>query len=62
MVVLIKGVTLALAVSAMAVNLILTGTQVSIGELVMFPTLAIISIGMTVILLRNVTVPHGSGD
>ncbi len=54
-IVLIKGVTLALAVSAMAVNMILAGVQVSIGELIMFPSIAIISGGMTVVLLRNVT-------
>jgi hypothetical protein len=58
-VVLIKGVTLVLAVSAMAVNMILAGVQVSIGELMMFPTIAIISIGLTVILLKNV---NDSGD
>ncbi|MEW6406568.1 MAG: hypothetical protein AB1649_32705 [Chloroflexota bacterium] len=54
-IVLIKGVTLALAVSAMAINMILAGVQVSIGELIMFPSIAIISGGMTVVLLRNVT-------
>lgn len=53
-VVLIKGVTLALAVSAMAVNMILAGVQVSIGELIMFPSIAIISGWMTIVLLRNV--------
>ncbi len=54
-IVLIKGVTLALAVSAMAVNMILAGVQVSTGELIMFPFIAIVSGGLTVILLRNVT-------
>ena len=54
-IVLIKGVTLALAVSAMAVNMIRVGVQVSIGELIMFPSIAIISGGMTVVLLRNVS-------
>ena len=58
-IVLIKGVTLALAVSAMAVNMILAGVQVSTGELLMFPSIAIVSGGMTVILLKNVT---ESGD
>jgi len=53
-IVLIKGVTLALAVSAMAVNMIRAGVQVSIGELIMFPFIAIISGGLTVVLLRNV--------
>lgn len=54
-IVLIKGVTLALAVSAMAVNMILAGVKVSVGELIMFPSIAIISGGMTVVLLKNVT-------
>lgn len=58
-IVLIKGVTLALAVSAMAVNMILAGVQVSTGELIMFPSIAIVSGGMTVVLLRNIT---ESGD
>ncbi len=57
-VILIKGVTLAIAVSAMAVNMILAGVQVSIGELIMFPAIAIISGGLTVVLLRNVTEPN----
>ncbi len=56
-VVLIKGVTLTLAVSAMAVNMIWVGVQVNIGELIMFPLLAIISIVMTIMLLRNVSEP-----
>jgi hypothetical protein len=53
-VILIKGVTLALAVSAMAVNMILSGVQVSIGELMMFPTIAIVSGGLTVVLLKSI--------
>ncbi len=57
-VILIKGVTLAIAVSAMAVNMILAGVQVSIGELIMFPFIAIISGGLTIVLLRNVTEPN----
>lgn len=61
-IVLIKGITLALAVSAMAVNMIIAGVQVSVGELIMFPTIAIVSLGMTVVLLRNVTVTSGSGN
>jgi uncharacterized membrane protein len=56
-VVLVKAVTLALAVSAMAVNMTLTGVQVGIGEAMMFPTIAIISIVMTATLLRNVLEP-----
>jgi len=53
-IVLIKGVTLALAVSAMAVNMILAGVQVSSGELIMFPFIALVSGSLTVVLLRNV--------
>lgn len=59
-VVLIKGVTLALAVSAMAVNMILAGVQVSIAELVMFPAIAVVSGAMTVALLRSVTESGGA--
>ncbi len=54
-VVLVKGVTLLLAVSAMAFNMILAGVQVSIGEVIMFPALALVGIGMTIALLKNVS-------
>ena len=56
-IVLVKGFTMLLAVSAMAVNMIWAGVQVSIGETIMFPILALIDIGMTVTLLRNVSEP-----
>jgi hypothetical protein len=56
-IVLIKGMTLALAVSAMAVNMIRAGVQVKPGETLMFPIIAIIAIGMTVLLLKNVFEP-----
>jgi hypothetical protein len=56
-IVLVKAVTLALAVSAMAVNMTLAGVHVSIEEAIMFPTIAIISIAMTATLLRNVLEP-----
>jgi hypothetical protein len=61
-IVLIKGVTLALAVSAMAVNMLLAGVQVSIGELIMFPAIAIVGGGLMVGLLRNVAGSGGSRD
>jgi hypothetical protein len=61
-IVLIKGITLALAVSAMAVNMIMAGVQVSIGELIMFPTIALVSTGLTAVLLKNVNVSNVSGD
>lgn len=53
-IVLIKFVTIALAVTAMEVNMILAGVQVGIVELIMFPLITIISGGMTIVLLRNV--------
>jgi len=53
-IVLIKGFTLALAVSAMAVNMMLAGVHVATGEMVMFPTLALVDIGMMVMFLKNV--------
>ena len=59
-IVLVKGFTMLLAVSAMAVNMILAGVQVSIGETIMFPALALVDIGMTVTLLRNVSEPVSS--
>ena len=56
-IVLIKGFTLGIAVSAMAVNMIRTGVSVSIVELTMFPMLTLVGIGMTGTLLRNVLEP-----
>ena len=54
-VVLVKGFTMLLAVSAMAFNMKLAGVQVSSGEMIMFPALALVGIGMTVTLLKNVS-------
>ncbi len=59
-VVLIKGFTLGIAVSAMAVNMILAGMQVSPVEVIMFPALTLIGVGMTATLLRNVLEPVGA--
>lgn len=56
-IVLIKGATLTLAVSAMAVNMIRIGVHVSIGEALIFPVIALVSIVMTVLLLKNITDP-----
>ena len=53
-IVLIKFATVALAVSAMEVNMFFAGVQIGIGELILFPSIAMISGGMTVVLLRNV--------
>jgi hypothetical protein len=54
-IVLIKLATLALAVSAMAVNQMLVGVQAGV-ELFIFSSMAIISGGMTIVLQRNVNI------
>lgn len=56
-IVLVKGSTMLLAVSAMAGNMVLAGVPVSVGEVIMFPMLALIGIGLTVTLLKNVSEP-----
>ena len=53
-IILIKGATLALAVSAMAVNMIRIGVEVSIGETLMFPLIALAAIIMMIKLLKSV--------
>ena len=53
-IVLVKGLTLALAVSAMAVNMKLAGVAVKTEEMVMFPLLTVVGLVMTVILLKHV--------
>lgn len=53
-IVLIKGFTLALAVSAMAVNMMLSGVPVKIGEMIMFATLALVDIVMMIVFLKNI--------
>jgi hypothetical protein len=53
-VVLIKGATLALAVTTMAINMIRNGVPVSPMELAMFPILTAVGITMLVLLLRAV--------
>lgn len=54
-IVLVKGLTLALAVSAMAVNMKLAGVAVKTEEMVMFPLLTVVGFVMTVVLLKNVS-------
>jgi hypothetical protein len=54
-IVLIKSVTLGTAVSAMVVGQLLAGVQLSIGEIVGFPLLALIGIGLTIGLLIHVS-------
>lgn len=54
---LIKSLTLGTAVSAMAVGLLLAGEQISVDELVIFPVLTLLTIWMTIGLLKNVEEP-----
>lgn len=53
-IVLVKGFTLSISVSAMALNMLLSGVAISPVELVVFPTLTVIGIGCTAVLLKNV--------
>ncbi|HMA97241.1 MAG TPA: hypothetical protein VKP30_31365, partial [Polyangiaceae bacterium] len=59
-VVLVKGLTLSLAVSAMVVNMVRTGVTVSVVEAVVFPTIALIDLGLTVALLRSIVEPSAA--
>lgn len=52
--ILVKGATLALAVTTMAINMLLHGVSVSTPELVMFPTLTAVGITMLALLLRAI--------
>jgi hypothetical protein len=54
-IVLVKTLTLGTAVSAMLVGELLAGVSLSIGALVGFPTLTLIGIALTIILLRNLS-------
>jgi hypothetical protein len=54
---LVKAFTLSIAVSAMAVNMTLAGAPPSVAETVIFPTLTLIGIGMTIALLKNIREP-----
>jgi hypothetical protein len=54
-IVLVKTLTLGTAVSAMVVGQLLAGVELGISEIVGFPLLALIGIGMTVALLRNLS-------
>jgi hypothetical protein len=53
-VVCIKGVTMLSAISAMVVGQLIIGVSLSIGEILMMPSFAVVSIIMTIALLRNV--------
>jgi hypothetical protein len=53
---LLKFVTYATAVSAMAASMILAGVEISPVEVVVFPTLTVINLVMAVLLLQNIDV------
>ena len=53
--VLVKSLTLGPAVSAMVVGQLLADVPLGIGEIVGFPLLTFIGIGMTVALLHNIS-------
>lgn len=59
-VVLVKGLTLSLAVSAMVVNMMRAGVTVSVVEAVVFPTVALLDLGLTVALLRSIIEPNAA--
>ncbi len=52
---MMKFLTLGIAVSVMGLNMARVGVPVSAEELVIFPTIAITNILMTVVLLKNIT-------
>ena len=54
-IVLVKTLTLGTAVSAMVVGQLLAGVPLGLGDIMGFPLLALIRIGMTIALLRNVS-------
>ena len=52
---MMKFLTLGIAVSVMGVNMARVGVPVSVVELGIFPTMALLNIVMTIILLRNIS-------
>ena len=58
-VMLVKGITLGLAVALMALNMARVGVPISLIELVVFPLFAVANAAMAVTLLRNI-LPAGS--
>ncbi len=58
---LLKGLTMATAVSAMAIGQVLAGVPVSLAELVIFPGLALANVVMAWVLLSNVSAERGTG-
>jgi hypothetical protein len=55
-----KFLTMGLAVTAMAVNIALTGAAISVVELVVFPALTLVNVIVAVLLLRNVDAGFGA--
>ncbi len=55
---IMKAVTMALAVSAMGINMILAGSPESYAILVPFLTLTLLNLVLAVLLLKNVTEPN----
>jgi hypothetical protein len=49
-----KMLTMGTAVSAMAINLALSGAQISMAELVMFPSITLVNVALADLLLRSV--------
>lgn len=50
----LKLLTLGAAVSAMSINMLLTGVTISLVELLIFPTLTLLNLALAVLLLRNI--------
>jgi len=54
-VILVKGLAMLIAVSAMVVGMVLSDVPITIMELILFPAFAFIGIIMTVLLFRNIS-------
>lgn len=52
-VIIIKGITMLICISAMIVNSLLSGINVSVVEMVIFPSLNVVAIVCLVVLLKN---------
>jgi hypothetical protein len=59
-VVMVKGFSMLIALCAMLVGMLITGVQVSLVELLVFPILAVIGIILTVLLILNVKEESGT--
>lgn len=54
-IVLVKGFTLSISVTTMALALVLNGVPISPVEVIVFPALTLVGVGLTAVLLRNVS-------